>query len=104
MPFGEPVTPSTRLERVPIPAPRPPGRFRVGRWWLLAEGVLVVQLAGVAIAEQALHPEHTAGGFPLRGLMLTRVDRPGNESALRRRIRHVRERAVHRAPTGDRSP
>jgi hypothetical protein len=73
MPVGESATALPRLERVVIPTPRPPGRFRVGRWWLVAEGVLVVQLAGVAIAELSLHPGHASGGASLRGLMLTPV-------------------------------
>ncbi|OBF03881.1 hypothetical protein A5730_18720 [Mycobacterium sp. ACS4054] len=52
------------LHRVPTD----PGRFRTGRWWLLAEGVLVSAFGVAGLLSAALHPHAGPTGVPVLGL------------------------------------
>lgn len=52
------------LRRVPTD----PGRFRTGRWWLLAEGVLVSAFGVAGLLSAALHPHAGPTGVPVLGL------------------------------------
>ncbi len=48
-----------------------PGRFRSGRWWLLADGVLVSAFGIAVVVSAALHPHAGPTGAPVLGLALT---------------------------------
>jgi hypothetical protein len=55
------------LRRVPTD----PGRFRSGRWFLLAEGALVSAFGGAGLVSAALHPHAGPTGAPVLGLAST---------------------------------
>ncbi len=55
------------LRRVPID----PGRFHSGRWFLLAEGVLVSAFGIAGLVSAALHPHAGPTGVPVLGLAST---------------------------------
>lgn len=55
------------LHRVPMD----PGRFHSGRWWLLAEGLLVSAYGVVGLISAALHPHAGRTGAPVFGLTST---------------------------------
>lgn len=48
-----------------------PGRFRSGRWFLLAEGVLVAAFGAAGLVSAALHPHAGPTGTPVLGLTST---------------------------------
>ncbi len=48
-----------------------PGRFRNGRWFLLAEGVLVSAFGIAGLVSAALHPHAGPTGVPVLGLVST---------------------------------
>jgi hypothetical protein len=50
-----------------------PMRFRSGRWFLLAEGLLISELACFAVTAEAFHPGSRPVGGALFGLVLTPV-------------------------------
>jgi hypothetical protein len=55
------------LRRVPVD----PGNFRNGRWFLLAEGVLVSAFGIGGLVSAALHPHAGPTGAPILGLAST---------------------------------
>lgn len=58
---------TSRLRRVPVD----PGNFRNGRWYLLAEGVLVSAFGIAGLVSAALHPHAGPTGVPVLGLSST---------------------------------
>jgi Domain of unknown function (DUF4383) len=58
---------TSRLRRVPMD----PRRFRSGRWFLLAEGVLVSAFAIAGLVSGILHPHAGPTGTPVLGLAST---------------------------------
>ena len=55
------------------PSHRPPSRFRVGRWFLLAEGVAVAELAGFALVGDSTPHVRGSAVFTMWGMTLTPV-------------------------------
>ncbi len=50
---------------------RNPAHFRQGRWFLLAEGVLLIALGGAGFISAATHPDASPDGAPVLVLALT---------------------------------
>ncbi len=68
-----PVTqsPNGRLTSGLRQVSRNPGHFRMGRWYLLAEGLLLIALGIAGFASDAMHPGAAPAGAPVLVLAMT---------------------------------